>query len=467
MRVDVILPSFFVFKTIGLYFVLNYDIVALKLNKMKGGMYMADVTARKRPNSTTWEYRIELAQVDGKRKQKSKGGFRTKADALKAGREALKAYENGGSIIDRANISVSDLFDIWLAEYSKTSLKRVTSEGYEKKIRLYIKPVIGQYKIKSITRQILQKLITDMGDKGFSKNTLSSVRGILTTCFDWAELNHYIVNTPAYKLKIPVNTEIPSTTKKHIYITQDQINMIFERFPEGHPSYLPMKIAYYTGLRLSEVYALTWQDIDLDKKLLSVNRQIQWDTDLERTKEQKDAANGTKNCGNGFWYFNAPKYFSYRTITIPNALIGILKKEKQKQIKAESYYEESYFRYYAEQDFYKMNHSDGQYSIPIREEKTDYEIDFVMRRENGSYITSRTMQNTSRVIHYKLETPIPDFDFHSFRHTHATMLLERHATPVYIQSRLGHADLDTTIKIYTDHLTEELKSQGDSLLGDL
>ena len=48
---------------------------------------MAQVTARKRGKN--WEYRFEIASVDGKRKQKSKGGFRTKTEAMKAGTEAL------------------------------------------------------------------------------------------------------------------------------------------------------------------------------------------------------------------------------------------------------------------------------------------------------------------------------------------------------------------------------------------
>ena len=137
---------------------------------------MAAVTARKRNGSNTWEYRIELAQVDGKRKQKSKGGFRTKTEAIKAGNEALHLYENGGNpVIEKAEMSVSDLFDLWLDKYGKDSLKDSTIQGYEKKLRLYIKPAIGQYRVKAINRILIQDFITKISNDGLSKNTVSSI----------------------------------------------------------------------------------------------------------------------------------------------------------------------------------------------------------------------------------------------------------------------------------------------------
>ena len=85
--------------------------------------------------------------------------------------------------------------------------------------------------------------------------------------------------------------------------------------------------------------------------------------------------------------------------------------------------------------------------------KTDKEIHFVCVREDGTYITPRTMQHTSRVIHNELN--IKEFDFHSLRHTHATVLLERGAPLKYIQQRLGHKKIDITLNVYqhqTDHL---------------
>ena len=63
---------------------------------------MAGVNARKR--GTTWQYQFEAAKVDGKRKQITKGGFRTKADAIEAGTKALAEYNNSGLHFEPSDI---------------------------------------------------------------------------------------------------------------------------------------------------------------------------------------------------------------------------------------------------------------------------------------------------------------------------------------------------------------------------
>lgn len=430
---------------------------------------MADVTARKRNGSSTWEYRIELAKVDGKRQQKSKGGFKTKAEALRAGRDALKEYESCGELIIPSEISVSDLFDKWMEEYGKTDLQQLTAEGYNKKIRLYIKPVIGMYKAKSITRNILQDLITNMADEGYSKNTVGSVRGIITNCFDWAELNHIINQNPAYRLKLPKNTKVKQRTDNHVYITKEQINKIFERFPEGTTTHIPMMIAYHCGLRLGEVYSLCWEDIDFENKTLSVNRQIQWHQDRTRSKSDKENTNGTNIKGGGYWYFISPKFNSYRTIEMDNEIISLLEREKKRQEKAEVYYEDRYIRYYSVEPItfknFAKNDTTNNFINRIITDKNENEIHFVCRRESGEYTTPRTMQHASSVIHKQLD--FPEFDFHSLRHTHATMLMENGAPMVYIQNRLGHAKVETTERIYTNHFTDTIESQGNNVLNNM
>ena len=424
---------------------------------------MAAVTARKRNGSNTWEYRIELAQVDGKRKQKSKGGFRTKTEAIKAGNEALHLYENGGNpVIEKAEMSVSDLFDLWLDKYGKDSLKDSTIQGYEKKLRLYIKPAIGQYRVKAINRILIQDFITKISNDGLSKNTVSSIRGIITGCFDWAEMNRIIPQSHVYKIRLPKKTTTVQNARPHHYLEKSDMDKIFERFPEGSSGYLPIFIGYHCGLRIGETFALVWEDIDFENKTLTVNRQVQWMADKSKSQADKSKSNGKKEAGNGYWYFSDPKYDSFRTITIDDELVTVLKREKEKQEKAEAYYAERYSHYYAENDILatgvKVNNRIGT-------DQTNNPVHFVMRREDGSYINLRTSRHVARVIHYDLG--IETFDYHSLRHTHSTMLQENGAPMVYIQERLGHVDIDTTKKVYTNHLTETLQNQGNGVLGSM
>ena len=100
----------------------------------------------------------------------------------------------------------------------------------------------------------------------------------------------------------------------------------------------------------------------------------------------------------------------------------------------------------------------------VTEKETVNEIRFICVREDGSYITSRTMQHASHSIHYDLD--IKDFDYHSLRHTHATVLLEKGAPLKYIQQRLGHKKIDVTLNVY-QHLTEELSQRGITVLNNM
>lgn len=91
-------------------------------------------------------------------------------------------------------------------------------------------------------------------------------------------------------------------------------------------------------------------------------------------------------------------------------------------------------------------------------------VHFVNVRRDGEYINSRTMQHVSNVIHNQLN--YPEFDFHSLRHTHATMLAERNASPMYVRNRLGHKNLDVTLRVYY-HYTDMMSQQGTNILNNM
>lgn len=430
---------------------------------------MTDIMIDKRTNKDgtfSYRYRFEIASVNGKRKWKSKSGFATKREARDAAKLAQQTYENIGQAVEPSDMSFSDFLDEWMEQECKLTCKTSTIQGYEKKIRLYIKPTLGEYRLKSITKSNLQDFITKMYNDGFSRNTISSVKGLLTKSFDFAVDRHYITITPAIKLIIPTKLQPQKTTrtKKHVYIPKETIDKIFERFPEGTSAYIPLMIAYHTGLRLGEIFALVWEDIDFENKTLSVNRQIQWNPGEIRLKEEKKRTNGTSK-SNGCWYFSSPKYNSYRTIDIDDVLIAALKKEYNKQIRAREYYAEYYNQYYCN---YKMVYSKTDNILPenkISQDKSVNIVNFVCRREDGSYVSPRTTQHISHVIHTQLN--YPEYDTHSLRHTHGTMLRENGADFVYIKERLGHKNLQTTIEIYTNHLTESIKETGNVALNDM
>ena len=383
----------------------------------------------------TYEYRFEIAPVGGERKWCSKGGFLTEEEARKAGIEALKKYHLCGLTEKTSDISYSDFLDEWMENDCKFNLKETTLLNYGKRIKNHIKPELGGYQIRRLNRERLQKFLQKKYDEGYSKNTLSTLRGILSKSMTYAVESGLIATSPASNLKIPrcEMTTVPTRSDPHSYLPADTMRRIFERFPEGSPTHIPMMIGYHCGLRIGEVFALTWDDIDLRNRKLTVSRQIQW-KQIPRSKEEKQRTNGSKYAASGFWYYSAPKCGSNRTIDMDSQLTELLIRERERQERASAYFGERYRRYYVDP------------GKRVTENPTDKEVNFICRRENGEYVNLRTMQYTTQIIHEMMR--IPEFDFHSLRHTHATMLVENGAPLKYVQLRLGHKKIDVTMNIY-------------------
>lgn len=415
-----------------------------------------NITIRKRDSKkhgVTYEYRFETASISGQRKWISKGGFLDENTARIEGIKALNEYNTCGQVISPTTMSVADFLEHWLVNDCAATINENTLINYRKKIKNLIVPYLGKYRMNTIDRDKLQNLLITLHDNGYSYNTLSGVKGILTKCFNYAYYSGYLVKMPAINLKLPKseNTTIPTRLSPHVYLTKEQLSRIFERFPLSHPSHLPLMLGLHCGLRLGEAFALTWNDIDLENKKISVNKQIQW-RQYERSAEAKKADNGKKTDDCGCWYFSSTKYKSDRVIEMDEELFDLLSAEKKKQDNARFYFGDRYARYYVTE------------RKEITEIPTANEISFVFVREDGSYITPRTMQHTSHTIHHTLN--IKDFDYHSLRHTHATVLLEKGAPLKYIQQRLGHKKIDVTVNVY-QHLTDDLRKMGTDILNGI
>ena len=431
---------------------------------------MSDIRVEKRTRgngNVVYQYRFEIASIDGQRKWVSKSGFKTKAEAKQAGKDAQNQYENYGRVVEKDQISYSDFLDYWIENDCKVDLKPNTVEGYKKRIDSYIKPRLGNYRLRSITREILQAFIIDMFDAGFSYNSLTSIKGLLTKSLNFAVDHRYIAYSPALRLKIPKH-RIPKTPTRqapHSFIKTEIMQKIFERFPEGSSCFIPLKLGYECGMRLGEVFGLCWEDIDFENKVIYVNRQVQWLPDTERESLDKVKNNGSAECGNGYWYFSEPKYKSYRMIEISDELTELLVKERAKQLRAKDYYAVFYTNYDVEKPLtFHGREPDFPVSVnKISKDNDGYPIHLVCVRENGTFISPRTMQHVSKVIKKEISK---DFDFHSLRHTHASMLAELGVEPKYIQARLGHSDMKVTLDVYV-HTTDTMRSRGRKVINEI
>lgn len=417
-----------------------------------------------------WRFRFEIPGTSGKRKYVTKSGFSKKKEALDEGMKALTTYMSTGKSYS-SNISYGDFLDKWIEDEASQRCKESTIIGYQKKIKNLIKPSLKNYRIKDINRQMLIDFLRKLYDDGYSFNTINGVKGIITSSFRYAVNTELIPYSPASDLTTMKKGGRPPKTRTRLkpnhFITKEQMHKIFERFPEGNPSHLPLMIAYHCGLRLGEVYALTWEDIDFKNKILYVNRQIQWMQDTNRSLSDKIIKNGSNEAGNGYWYFTNPKYGSYRKISLDSELYELLVRSKERNELCRIYTGPSYVHYYTKNELlYRGSiNSSTMPDEPIVDFNTGHEVNFIMAREDGTFISPRTKMHMTTVIKKKLG--IEDFTFHSLRHTHGTMLRDAGCPEIYIANRLGHSKIETTVQVYTNHLTDMIKQKGDDTISSL
>jgi len=392
---------------------------------------MADVFARKR--GKTWEYSFETARIDGKRQRVWKSGFKTKAEAMDAGMKAKTEYNEAGLHFTPSEISFSDYLDFWMETYCEINLKETTVVDYRKRIQLHIKPHLGMYKLKALTPAVLQRFINMKAKQNYSRNTLVVLKSILSGSLRYAVKQEMIRHSPIINVTLPSprNERLKPRTAPHVYIPPHRIIKIFERFPEGTSTHIPMMLGYKAGLRLGEAFAVCWEDVDFDAGTIKVSRQVQYSESMK------------------LWYLSAPKYNSYRTIDLDEDCVGLLQREMERQKKAREYYAEHYTKIFADEDKRLNTVGEGK---PIA---------LICIRENGEFVIPRSMQHTSNVVHYELK--YSEFDFHSLRHTHATLLAEHEAPPKYLQQRMGHKNLEITMRYYL-HLTEKMQEKGSDIL---
>ena len=216
-------------------------------------------------------------------------------------------------------------------------------------------------------------------------------------------------------------------------------------------------------MRIGEAFGLVWEDINLDNKTITINRQVQWHQDKAKSTLDKIESNGHKESGDGYWFFTNPKYNSFRKIDISDSLVALLKREYKRQEAMKIYYGDYYTKHYADTPLT----FDGSSNADVNKISTDYTqgnlVNFVCVRNNGTYISSRTLQHTSTVIRNNI---FKEFAYHSLRHTHASMLYDLGLNKHYISDRLGHKNFETTACTYI-HLTDVARVQGKSFINSL
>lgn len=408
---------------------------------------MGNVYVQKR--GKVYQYQFAIASIDGKRKYKNKSGFRTKSEAIEAGVKAYNEYINVGHCIEPSKMSYSDYLDYWMKEHCEINLKYHTIQAYQNIIKNHIKPKLGFYMLSQLTTSVIQEFINNIYlEKGFSKNFLKNILKVLKGSLGYAtDVVGFIKVNPSLKVRLP-KYDIPDSDPVYI-LSNEEVEKILERFSNNPCVYYAFLTAYYTGLRVSEVFGLTWDDIDFVKRTITVNKNILKKNQAGGTKKRLISGNSTT-----VWYFGTCKTKgSYRTIEIGDTLLKALKKYKEEQIQNRKDYGDTYMKHYKK---IVNNPYNNKPEIKIINAYAELEVSLeevklVFLKKNGVFEGTDSCKYPFKVIHYELGIPCR---FHDFRDTHATRLIEAGADIKAVSKRLGHSNIRTTYEIYVKVTTK-------------
>ena len=377
----------------------------------------------------TWSYIIDVG-IDpktGGRKQQKKGGFKTKRTAQLACGLVIQGVEQG-TFIKESEITFKEFSTEWLISYENSGeVKESTVRTRKHEINRLL-TYLAHIKLKDVTRKRYQDVLYDLDEHGLSKSSIIGTHAAGRMIFKKAIELKLIKSDPTQfatapkKIKTIEELEEEEVVK---YLEKKELSLFLKTAKEkglknDYPIFLLLS---YTGMRVGEMCALKWKDIDFGEKSVNIT---------------KTYYNPTSNARK--YKLTPPKTTaSRRKISIDGVVLDELKKHK------------------AHQNIVRM-----------KNRATYHEKNFIFTREArypGYPEIVKTVE--SRMLRLlKLAKLNESLTPHSLRHTHTSLLAEAGVSLPEIMERLGHKDDKTTKWVYT-HTTKTMKKEASRKFSEL
>lgn len=193
---------------------------------------------------------------------------RTKADAIqKLHEEEYKIHFQ--QQVDPTSTTFLDWLRLWLETYMKNTLKQSTYVSYRGYIENHIAPAFPTLKLKDLTTKLLQDFYNyKQSTEGLSPKTISNLHRCLHKAMKQAVLEHYIDYNPCDAVNLPRN-EKPQI---EIFTREQQQLLTYTSYQFRYGIFIRLVLA--TGIRMGELLGLRWEDIDFNKRMLSIRRTL-------------------------------------------------------------------------------------------------------------------------------------------------------------------------------------------------
>ncbi len=326
--------------------------------------------------------------------------------------------------ISGSDITFKEYAEHWLENTLYNKLKPTSFARIKVTLNNQVYPHLGEIPINKLTRNNIQDMVNSLNKDGLSYSSIKKAYEAVGSCIKDYRIHVSIAFNPCEGVTLPEHSK--RVISNISFFTEDQCQLIIKEstrtFKNGKPVYRlgqSIVVLLFTGLRIGELLALTWSDIDFDNRTIDVNKNAvvaPVSTD-NKTSYLLINQNSTKtHSGNRIIPMSDPAY---------NAL----------------------------QEIYKIN-GDKKY---------------VMSSSNGRQVTPR---NINRMFHSILKqtgiaTTIDEqCGVHTLRHTFASMLFKNGEEVKTVSELLGHSDTKITENIYI-HLIHKQKVKAIQSLNNL
>lgn len=289
--------------------------------------------------------------------------------------------------------------DEWFLNYVKPTNKTKTCERYSEIIEKHLKAKLKDYKLEELTPLVLQRYVSELSKsgnlitgKGLSPSSVGGIITVIQSSLKVAYMLGTVEEYTANKIKRPKMQEKQVTC----FTVTEQKKIEKAVLSSNDTKLFGILICLYTGLRIGELLALEWCDVDFYKGTITVN---------------KTCHDGLDENGNLCRITDTPKTnSSRRIIPLPKQIIPLLKEQKKKS-------------------------------------KCNYVVS-----SKGKPIFVRSYQRNFEMLQKKLN--IEKRGFHSLRHTFATRALECGMDVKTLSEILGHKNAAVTLNRYAHSLIE-------------
>ena len=375
---------------------------------------------RKRKDGSTYEvwvcedkYNGIPKTLTGKTEKEAKAKMKAwLKEMILYGEKLAKSKDNFGTYFNQY------LFDKVLNDVEATTFTRYKG--------IYDSYIVGSdlenMKLDTITYADIQLFFNNL--RGLSTASMNKIKYLMNGCFKYAKLNKLIRENPIDNFTVPKSKK--ATKEIRVMTLEEQARYL--KALSNSPMRVPLLLTMFTGIRLGELIALKWSDLDLNNGTIKIQSSLKNTRvyNKDGTYEKQDVTKTTKTNRSRF-------------VPVPDFLLAEL----------------------------KMLNQDTEY-VFVTSKGTHYTSENVQREHIKTCTKAQIGEPTTRIYHrtYKHKDgsvkkvsfekiEYLDVNFHALRHTYATRLFNYGENSKVIQSLLGHTRLSTTMDIYTHILNQD------------